>query len=55
MPVAGFATFVNAFAVSGGTPAKSFTDYVAWVKAQGNGKGRWAFRRRPPRPSSWSS
>ena len=37
-PVAGFATFVNAYAVSGGTPAKSFTDYVAWVKAQG-GKG----------------
>jgi tripartite-type tricarboxylate transporter receptor subunit TctC len=35
-PVAGFATFVNAFAVSGGTPAKSFTDYVAWVKTQGN-------------------
>ena len=37
--VGGFATFVNAFAVSGGTPAKSFTDYVAWVKAQGKGKG----------------
>jgi tripartite-type tricarboxylate transporter receptor subunit TctC len=37
-PVAGFATFVNAYAVSGGTPAKSFTDYVAWVKSQG-GKG----------------
>ncbi|MEY2678330.1 MAG: hypothetical protein RLZ00_1022 [Pseudomonadota bacterium] len=37
-PVAGFATFVNAYAVSGGTPAKSFTDYVAWVKTQG-GKG----------------
>ncbi len=35
-PVAGFATFVNAYAVSGGTPAKSFTDYVAWVKAQGS-------------------
>ena len=28
VPVAGFATFVNAFAVSAGTPAKSFTDYV---------------------------
>lgn len=37
--VGGFATFVNAFAVSGGTPAKSFNDYVAWVKAQGKGKG----------------
>jgi tripartite-type tricarboxylate transporter receptor subunit TctC len=39
VPVAGFATFVNAFAVSGGTPAKSVSDYVAWVKAQGAGKG----------------
>ena len=38
VPVAGFATFVNAFAVSGGTPAKSFTEYVDWVKTQ-NGKG----------------
>jgi tripartite-type tricarboxylate transporter receptor subunit TctC len=37
--VAGFATFVNAFAVSGGTPAKSMAEYVAWVKAQGSGKG----------------
>jgi len=35
-PVAGFATFVNAYAVSGGTPAKSFTEYVTWVKAQGS-------------------
>jgi tripartite-type tricarboxylate transporter receptor subunit TctC len=39
VPVAGFATFVNAFAVSGGTPAKSFNDYVAWVRRQGAGKG----------------
>lgn len=39
VPVAGFATFVNAFAVSGGTPAKSFTDYVSWVKTAGSGKG----------------
>jgi tripartite-type tricarboxylate transporter receptor subunit TctC len=37
-PVAGFATFVNAYAVSGGTPAKTFSEYVAWVKTQG-GKG----------------
>jgi tripartite-type tricarboxylate transporter receptor subunit TctC len=37
--VAGFATFVNALAVSGGTPAKTMNDYVAWVKAQGAGKG----------------
>jgi tripartite-type tricarboxylate transporter receptor subunit TctC len=35
-PVAGFATFVNAYALSGGTPAKSFNEYVAWVKAQGS-------------------
>ena len=34
-PVAGFATFVNGLAVSGGTPAKSFNEYVAWVKAKG--------------------
>jgi tripartite-type tricarboxylate transporter receptor subunit TctC len=38
VPAGGFATFVNAFAVSGATPAKSFYDYVAWVKSQG-GKG----------------
>ncbi|MDO8370645.1 MAG: Bug family tripartite tricarboxylate transporter substrate binding protein [Pseudomonadota bacterium] len=36
--VAGFATFVNAFAVSGGTPAASMNEYVAWVRTQG-GKG----------------
>jgi tripartite-type tricarboxylate transporter receptor subunit TctC len=45
-PVAGFATFVNAFAVSGGTPAKTFNEYVKWIqdgndKAGGNAaKGR---------------
>jgi tripartite-type tricarboxylate transporter receptor subunit TctC len=39
VPVAGFATFVNAFAVSGGTPARSFNEYVAWVKGAGGGKG----------------
>jgi tripartite-type tricarboxylate transporter receptor subunit TctC len=37
--VGGFATFVNAFAVSGGTPAKSFNEYVSWVKSAGGGKG----------------
>ena len=36
--VAGFATFVNAFAVSGGTPAKSVAEYVNWVKSQQGGK-----------------
>ncbi|NMM88825.1 Twin-arginine translocation pathway signal [Rhodococcus sp. SRB_17] len=39
VPVAGIATFVNAFAVSGGTPAPNFGAYVDWVKAQGGGKG----------------
>ncbi len=39
VPVAGFASFVNAFAVSPGTPAKSMAEYVDWVKAQGGGKG----------------
>jgi tripartite-type tricarboxylate transporter receptor subunit TctC len=37
--VGGFATFVNALAVSGGTPAKSVAEYVAWVQKQGGGKG----------------
>ena len=39
VPVAGFATFVNALAVSGGTPAKSVNEYVNWVKTAGGGKG----------------
>ncbi|MEN9888860.1 MAG: hypothetical protein RL559_897 [Pseudomonadota bacterium] len=34
-PVAGFATFVNGLALSGGTPAKSFNEYIAWVKTKG--------------------
>lgn len=33
--VAGFATFANALALSGGTPANSLPDYLAWVKKQG--------------------
>ena len=39
VPVAGIATFVNAFAVSGGTPATDFKGYVDWVKNKGQGKG----------------
>ncbi len=39
VPVAGIATFVNAFAVSGGTPANSLTQYLAWVRNQGAGHG----------------
>jgi tripartite-type tricarboxylate transporter receptor subunit TctC len=38
VPVAGFATFVNALAVSGGTPVKSYKEYVTWVKNQAGGK-----------------
>lgn len=38
-PVAGFASFPNALALSGGTPAKSMAEYVAWVKTAGGGKG----------------
>jgi tripartite-type tricarboxylate transporter receptor subunit TctC len=34
VPVAGFATFVNAFAVSGGTPARTFDEYLAWVRTR---------------------
>ncbi len=37
--VGGFATFVNALAVSGGTPAKTLPEYAAWVRSQGGGKG----------------
>ncbi|HYD78132.1 Bug family tripartite tricarboxylate transporter substrate binding protein [Ramlibacter sp.] len=37
--VAGFATFVNALALSGGTPAQSLPEYVQWVRTQGGGKG----------------
>jgi len=33
--VAGFATFVNALALSTGTPALSVNEYVSWVKKQG--------------------
>jgi len=38
VPVAGFATFVNGLAVSGGTPARSMAEYVAWVQKEGAGK-----------------
>ena len=38
VPVAGFATFANALALSGGTPARTVAEYVAWVKGAG-GKG----------------
>ena len=38
VPVAGFATFANVLAVSGGTPAKSIDEYVKWVQTQRSGK-----------------
>jgi tripartite-type tricarboxylate transporter receptor subunit TctC len=37
--VAGVATFVNALAVSGGTPARSLPAYVAWVRSGNAGPG----------------
>jgi tripartite-type tricarboxylate transporter receptor subunit TctC len=38
VPVAGFASFVNAWAVSSATPATSLADYMAWVKSQARDK-----------------
>jgi tripartite-type tricarboxylate transporter receptor subunit TctC len=38
VPVAGFATFVNGLALSGGTPATSMKEYIDWVRTQGKGK-----------------
>lgn len=38
VPVAGFATFANVLAVSGGTPAKNFDEYLKWVRNQRGGK-----------------
>lgn len=38
VPVAGFASFANALALSGGTPAASVAEYVAWVKSVHGGK-----------------
>ncbi len=39
VPMAGFASFANALALSGGTPAKTMSEYFAWVKATGSGRG----------------
>ncbi len=39
VPVAGFASFVNAIALASSTPAKTLPDYLAWVKKDGQGKG----------------
>lgn len=48
IPVVGFATFANGLALSGGTPAKSFNEYLALVRTQGGGKGTVAI----PAPAS---
>ncbi|WP_414719026.1 Bug family tripartite tricarboxylate transporter substrate binding protein [Variovorax sp.] len=37
-PVAGFATFSNVLAVSGGTPAKTIDEYISWVRTKRGGK-----------------
>lgn len=37
--VAGFASFVNAIALSESTPARSLPEFLAWVKNDGKGKG----------------
>lgn len=39
LPVAGFATFVNALALSGATPAKTFDEYLAWLRRERKGQG----------------
>ncbi len=39
VPVAGFATFVNGLALSGGTPAKNLKDYLAWVRENVKARG----------------
>ena len=37
-PVAGFASFANGLAVSPGTPATSYSQYLDWIRSQGNTK-----------------
>jgi tripartite-type tricarboxylate transporter receptor subunit TctC len=39
VPVAGFATFVNGLALSAGTPAKSYKEYLAWVRENPKARG----------------
>lgn len=39
VPVAGFATFANGLAVSGGTPAKTYAEYLAWVRQDVKARG----------------
>ncbi len=37
--VAGFASFVNCFAVANGTPAANFADYIQWVRSDPKARG----------------
>jgi tripartite-type tricarboxylate transporter receptor subunit TctC len=39
VPVAGFATFVNGLALSSGTPAKNYQEYLAWVRENVKARG----------------
>ncbi len=39
IPVVGIATFANGLALAGGTPAKTFNEYIQWVRDKGNGRG----------------
>ena len=39
IPVVGIATFANGLALAGGTPAKTFSEYIQWVRDKGNGRG----------------
>lgn len=39
VPVAGFASFLNCFAIASGTPATSFTEYLKWVEADVKSRG----------------
>lgn len=54
VPVAGFATFVNAFGVSGATSIKSFNEYVSYVKAHSS-KDAVGILHQPRHLNSWSS
>lgn len=50
--VAGFASFVNAIALSAGTPAQSLAEFLAWVKRGGPGKGEGRSEVGVPAPAS---
>ena len=39
VPVAGFASFLNCFALAIGTPATSFTEYLKWIEGEQRSRG----------------